>query len=215
MAGLRHRLGRWRAVVRAYARELPWLARMPAHVRSFYVRAVWTAWRTGDNYSLAVATRPHDVSMLVRLAHGHDSVIELGTATAWTAVALAIADDRRRVRSYDPEIRPERDRYLALAGSARDRIVLRAERAEQAHPEPRSAGLVFIDCAHDRETTRDAFRAFEPAVRPGGAVAFHDYGHPLYPGVREAVEELGLRGDVRGGMFIWARPAERPTPLSS
>jgi predicted O-methyltransferase YrrM len=178
---------------------------MPASVAAFYVRAVWTAWRTGDYYSLAVATRPQDVSSLLRLAEGQDDVVELGTATAWTSVALAIADDRRRVRSYDPEVRPERERYLRLAGAARERIALLSQRAEQAQPEPESTGLVFIDCAHDCETTRDAYRAFEPAVRPGGAIAFHDYGHPRYPGVLDAVRELGLHGEVSGGMFIWRK----------
>jgi hypothetical protein len=206
MRELRHKLGHWRGIARSFAREVPWLARMPANVAAFYLRAVWTAWRSGDTYSFAVSTRPQDVSTLLRLAEGHDHVIELGTATGWTAVAFAIADDRRRVRSYDPEVRPERDRYLALAGPALDRIELRAERAEHAAAEPASAGLVFIDCAHDRETTRDAFRAFEPAVQPGGAVAFHDYGHPRFRGVFEAVEELGLRGVVSGGMFIWRKP---------
>jgi hypothetical protein len=210
MGNLRRRLGRWLAIARAYAREVPWLFRVPARVARFYLRAVWTAWRTGDTYSLAVATRPQDVSALLRLADGHEEVVELGTATGWTAVALAIADDRRRVRSYDPEIRPERERYLALAGPARERIELHARRAEHVRAEPESTGLVFIDCAHDRETTRDAYRAFEPAVRPGGAIAFHDYGHPLYPGVFEAVHELGLQGEVSGGMFIW-----RKTPLDA
>ncbi len=120
-------------------------------------------------------------------------------------MALAIADKSRRVRSYDPEVRPERERYLRLAGTARERIDLLTERAEQMEPEPHSTWLVFIDCAHDRETTRDAYRAFEPAVRPGGAIAFHDYGHPRYPGVSDAIQELGLHGEVRGGTFIWRK----------
>lgn len=206
MRELRHKLGRWRAIARAFLRELPWLAKLPANVAVFYLRAVWTAWRSGDTYSLIVSTRPQDASTLLRLAEGHDRVIELGTATGWTTAAFAIADERRRVESYDPEVRPERERYLALAGAARARIELHQERAERAAPEPASAGLVFIDCAHDRETTRDAFRTFEPAVRPGGAVAFHDYGHPRFRGVFQAVEELGLRGVVSGGMFIWRKP---------
>jgi predicted O-methyltransferase YrrM len=203
---LKHKLGHWRAIARSLLREVPFLRRMPPHVAAFYLRAVWTAWRSGDTYSLKVSTRPEDVATLLRLAEGHDRVIELGTATGWTSVAFAISDDRRRVRSYDPEIRPERERYIALAGPARERIELQQQRAEEATPEPGSAGLLFIDCAHDRETTRDAFRAFEAAVQPGGAVAFHDYGHPRYPGVFQAVEELGLRGVTSGGMFIWRKP---------
>jgi hypothetical protein len=41
----------------------------------------------------------------------------------------------------------------------------------------------------------------------GGVIAFHDFDHPDYPGVREAVEELGLTGEVRGGVFVWRKPA--------
>ena len=34
--------------------------------------------------------------------------------------------------------------------------------------------FLFIDCAHDCETTAAAFRAWETAVASGGVVAFHD-----------------------------------------
>jgi hypothetical protein len=44
-------------------------------------------------------------------------------------------------------------------------------------------------------------------VAPGGVAAFHDYGHPEYPGVREAVAELGLEGREEGGLFVWRQPA--------
>jgi hypothetical protein len=37
-------------------------------------------------------------------------------------------------------------------------------------------------------------------------VAFHDYGHPAHPGVAQAVADLGLEGDVRGGTFVWRAP---------
>jgi hypothetical protein len=33
-------------------------------------------------------------------------------------------------------------------------------------------------------------------------VVFDDVTHPEYPGVREALRELGLQGDVRDGLFI-------------
>ena len=192
--------------VRPLARLLASTRALPPRAALFQARAMLRAARLRDDWALQSSTRPADVGELIRLARGRRNAVELGTATGWTSVAFAIADERRRVRSYDPEVRPERERYIALAGPARERIELEQQRAEEARPEPRSAGLLFIDCAHDRETTRDAFRAFEAAVQPGGAVAFHDYGHPRYPGVFQAVEELGLRGVVSGGMFIWRKP---------
>jgi hypothetical protein len=42
------------------------------------------------------------------------------------------------------------------------------------------------------------------AAGPAGAiVVFHDYDEPAYPGVTEAVRELGLPGEVFGHLFAW------------
>jgi predicted O-methyltransferase YrrM len=198
MRGWRSRLRR----LRAAARELSWLRAVPWPVARFYLRAWLTALRTRDRFTIDSATRPSDVAALLALARGHAVAVELGTGTAWTTVALALADAGRRVESYDPVVRPERERYLALAPAARERIALHAAPAQDARPQPGSVGFLFIDCAHDRETTVAAYRAWAAAVAPGGVVAFHDYDHPRYPGVSEAVRELGLRGQVRGGVFV-------------
>lgn len=208
MGGLRHRLGSRRRQAATMARELRRLRALPPRVGLFYVRAWLAALRSRDRFTLDSASRPSDVATLLALARGHAATVELGTGTAWTAIALALADDRRRVVSYDPVVRPQRERYLALApGQAQARIDLHDDAAEAVQPEPASVGFLFIDCAHDRETTAAAFRAWEAAIRPGGVVAFHDYDHPVYPGVREAVEELGLRGTTDGGVFVWRKPA--------
>jgi len=197
-----------RRQARALAREAVELHALPPRVAAFYARAWWTAVRSGDGYSLVVVARPADVATLLALAKGHRSVVELGTATGWTTAALALADDHRHVASYDPAVRPERERYLGLLHPRdRARISLHQVPAQNVRPEPASVGFVFIDCAHDRQTTADAFRAWEPAVVWGGVIAFHDFDHPDYPGVREAVEELGLAGEVRGGVFVWRKPA--------
>jgi hypothetical protein len=34
-------------------------------------------------------------------------------------------------------------------------------------------------------------------------VVLHDYGHPDFPGVAEAVDELGLEGEATGGIFAF------------
>jgi len=46
-------------------------------------------------------------------------------------------------------------------------------------------------------------RAWRAALIPGAVVAFHDYGHPEHPGVRDAIPELGLAGAETNGIFIW------------
>jgi predicted O-methyltransferase YrrM len=191
---------------RGFAVQGRHLVGMPPRVAAFYLRAFWTAVRTRDGYTSVIATRPEDGRQLLDLARGRRSVVELGTGTAWTTVAFALADPGRRVVSYDPAAHPQRERYLALAGSeARARIKLRQALGQTAAPQPGTVDFLFIDCAHDRVSTADSFRAWEPAIVPGGVVAFHDYDHPEFPGVRDAVEELQLRGEVRGGVFVWRK----------
>lgn len=169
----------------------------------FYFRARRDAARSGDDWSLGSATKPESLALLLRIARGRRTVVEIGTGTAWTTAALALADRERHVVSYDPIVRPERERYLDLSG-ARDRIVLRAEGGEAgpaSGDEP--PDFVFIDGSHEKELTIRTFEAWRERLAPGGAIAFHDYGNELYPGVTEAIRELGLDGDVERDVYIW------------
>jgi hypothetical protein len=45
-------------------------------------------------------------------------------------------------------------------------------------------------------------QAWQPYLRPGAPMIFDDYGHSDYPGVRDAIDELGLEGEQRGELFI-------------
>jgi len=50
--------------------------------------------------------------------------------------------------------------------------------------------MVFIDGDHRYDTVvKDIKRAYE-LLRPGGLICGHDYDHPSWPGVRQAVTEL-------------------------
>src|SRR5215213_6349414 len=189
VARVRHRKRQAHAV----AKEARHLRAMPPRVAAFYLRAWVTLMRTRDGWSSIAVTRPSDVVRLLALARGRRAAVELGTGTAWTTTALALADDQRHVVSYDPVARQERERYLALVPpDVRARIELHTAPAQHVAPPPDSVDFLFIDTEHDHITTTASFRAWEPALRPGAVVAFHDYGHPLYPGVAQAVAQLGL-----------------------
>jgi predicted O-methyltransferase YrrM len=183
---------------------------LPPSVAWFRWRAMRLARRVGDEFSLVSVTRADELGRLLELARGRHEVVELGTGTAWTAIALALADRQQRVVTYDPTLRAEREHYLALAGSARERIALVAEPGESG-PRPGSAPveLLFVDSSHEREATLAEFAAWRAALAPGAVVAFHDYDEPAYPGVTEAVRELGLEGEVFGHLFVWRSPITR------
>ncbi len=180
---------------------------LPVPVAVFFLRARGRARRRRDRFSLGSAARPSELAALLALAGGRRAIVELGTGTGWTAAALAVADDRRRVISYDPTERPERAGYLRLAGPAAGRVHLRAlpDDAGPSDGDP-PVELLFIDSSHEREATVRAFGAWSAALAPGAVVVFHDYGHPGYPGVAAAVADLGLAGEREGGLFVWRAP---------
>jgi predicted O-methyltransferase YrrM len=178
---------------------------LPPRVAWFYFRARHGAARAGDDWSLESATKPESLSLLLRLARGRRAVVEIGTGTAWTTAALALADRRRRIVSYDPFVRPERDRYLELAGRDASARIELIESGGEVGPPPEGPApdFVFVDGSHERELTIRTFEAWRDALAPGGVIAFHDYGNELYPGVTEAIEQLGLEGRVERDVFVW------------
>src|SRR4051812_32016282 len=108
---------------RSLARLLASTRALPPRAAAFQGRAMLRAWRLGDEWALQSSTRPRDVAELLRLARGRHVVVELGTATGWTAGALVLADGARRLASYDPVVREHRDAYLGLLpATARARL---------------------------------------------------------------------------------------------
>jgi predicted O-methyltransferase YrrM len=183
-------------------RALPWRA------AAFQARAMLRAARLGDDWALLSSTRPADVAELLRLGHGRRNAVELGTATGWTAGALLLADPQRRLTSFDPVVREHRDAYLALLPSgARERLELVQAPGHEARGE--GVELMFVDSSHDRDATVAEVRAWQPRLAPGALVVLHDYGNPAYPGVAEAVAELGLDGRPHAGLYLWDAP---PSP---
>jgi cephalosporin hydroxylase len=85
----------------------------------------------------------------------------------------------------DPEVRA-RIEYVAAPGAF----------------SPRPVELLYIDSTHDRADALREFEAWRPMLRGGAMVVFDDYAHPEFPGVREAVGQLGLDGWEQDGLFV-------------
>lgn len=186
-------------------------ASLPPSVVRFHARALRMALAQGDDFTLRSAAEPRQLAVLLRLARGRRRIVEIGTATGWTAAAFALADPARAVVSCDPVGQPGRDGYLRLLPpSALARIALvRASGVDAARiADGPAVELLFIDASHERAATIGEWRAWRPRLAPGALVVFHDYGHPGFPGVAQAVEDLGLTGRRRDGMFVWQAPRD-------
>ena len=179
------------------------LLRLPPRAAVFYGRALGRALRTGDQWSIDVGARPRELARLVELAEGRRRVVEIGTGSGWTAIALALADRGRSVWSYDVVRHPGCPGYMRLVGpDVRARLQLRLLPADA----PDQADMVFIDSSHEYDETMSTFRAWRERLSPGGVVAFHDYGDRQYPDVEAVVRDLGLDGEVHGSLFVWHGP---------
>jgi len=196
------------AGLRPLARRAVGLAGLPPSIVAFQLRAMRLAVRRDDAFALSAATRPADLGALLRLARGRRFVVELGTATAWTAVSLALADRLRRVWSFDPVVQAHRDAYVALAGPAvSERVSFFARPGvEGAALVEDPVELLFVDSTHERDDTLAEWEAWRPRLARGAVVVFHDYGNPAFPGVEQAVRALRLDGTDHAGMYVWHAP---------
>ncbi|HVF78083.1 MAG TPA: class I SAM-dependent methyltransferase [Solirubrobacteraceae bacterium] len=182
------------------------LAQLPRPVAGFWLRAMRRAQADHDTWSIDVACRPAELRVLLDTLAGAQRVAEIGTAAAWTTCCLTLAQPGREVRSWDVEAHPERERYLRLlSAEQRARVHLHDRPGGSGPADPPPVDAVFIDSSHEYDETVSTFRTWEPALAPGGIVAFHDWQDDAYPGVTEAVRDLGLQGEGRGHLFVWRK----------
>lgn len=59
---------------------------------------------------------------------------------------------------------------------------------------PRPVGLLYVDGDHTKEGARRDIESWAPHLVPGAVIAVDDYGHPDWPGVGQAVDELVAEG---------------------
>src|ERR1700730_5371350 len=91
------RVGKFATAVRGELRFALSVRVLPARVAVFLSRARRRARRGGDDFSLESAARPTELAELLKLAGDRRRVVELGTGTGWSAIALALAQPTRKV----------------------------------------------------------------------------------------------------------------------
>lgn len=197
---------------RQFVRDLV-LARgvgLSPRVALFYARACRIARQVPDEFTLVAMTRADDLARLLVRARGSCRIVEIGTGSGTTSIALALDDRERLVWSYDVKPpRAERELFLRLAPAAvRRRITFLHEPGAEPSSAPASVDFVYIDGSHQREDTAATFRVWEPQLVPRATVAFHDYGRN-WPGVAQAIDDLGLDGEVDGLLFVWRNQGAR------
>jgi predicted O-methyltransferase YrrM len=184
------------------------LRALPPRVAVFQWRAWRLAFREGDGFSVVSPVRPANLAVLLEVSRGRTHAAELGTGTAWTSISLLLSDPARELVSYDPYERPERELYLGLVDpELRRRLRFVHAPGSDGPPDDSRFDLLYIDSSHECEDTVREVEAWRPALAPGALIVFDDFDHPGYPGVRQAIAELGLAGEQRANMFVHRVPA--------
>ena len=139
--------------------------------------------------------------LLARLARDR-RVLELGSYLGLSTVWMArVAASVVAVDTFDGRATglPLEDTYEAFCANLRrhgvaDRVRAIRSETREALPALASEGMafdvIFIDAAHDAASVAADFAEARRLLRPGGMVAFHDYGAAKELGVKEVVDRL-------------------------
>ena len=176
---------------------------LPSPIRQFRRRAISLALRSGDIMGIRYTLPTRELRILLDLTERRRRIVEIGTGWGWTAATLVLAHPACTVETYDPVVKPLRSEYFELIPEeARARIELVQARGEDATPPDRQVDALFIDDAHDTAEIVATVSRWLPSLASDAIVVFDDFGEAYYPGVRAAVDELGLSGYPRGRYFV-------------
>jgi predicted O-methyltransferase YrrM len=163
------------------------------------------------------AVTEEEARALAELAAGQD-VLEMGAYHGFSTIVLASVASR--VTSVDwhggdvhAGMGPSRDLFTAnlLRYDVLDHVDVRVGRFADVLPVLADEGALFdglfLDAQHDAASVSADLDLALPLVRPGGFIAFHDYGrgpatgHPDFAVTEVADERVGITG--RAGHLGW------------
>lgn len=117
--------------------------------------------------------------------------VNVGAGHGTSSLAMAEACPQAEIYSVDSDtwfLKCERDTFM-MAGIKHPHQIHANSHAPDLIFEHK-ADLIFIDADHREEEVRADILKWIQYIRNEGIIAFHDYDHPNYPGVKIAVDEL-------------------------
>lgn len=121
-------------------------------------------------------------------------VIELGVNTGESTVAFleAVAATDGILTSVDqqdlPQTRPMLESY-GLTGRWDFHMMDDIKFIKEVWPKDKLADLIFVDTSHQYHQTKQEIELYEPILRPGGIMVFHDTTS-FYEGVQKPINEF-------------------------
>lgn len=116
-------------------------------------------------------------------------IFEIGTFTGQTAFALN--ENFPDAEIFTLDLDPDHSDELLKGYPEVKRLQGHSMQFNFAHWYG-TCDLVFIDGGHDYETVKADTGTASRLLRPAGAIVWHDFANPAYPGVKRYLEESGL-----------------------
>lgn len=176
-----------------------------------------TTMRPPRYFKQVRAATPDDVMMALAdfaaQVPGDQEIVEIGVFHGRTALQLAWGarqGQRAHVtaidlwdmpgNTYGPPFTEESTRrwahhHVRNLGYSRDITLVQGFSHDvAARYEGLPVGLLFVDGDHSKQGARRDIESWAPHLAPGARIAVDDYGHPDWPGVKQAVDELVAEG---------------------
>lgn len=141
---------------------------------------------------------PNELEKLTELAANCD-VLEVGSFKGLSAFCMAISAksvycvDTFRANSAGqfqlPDLTTFDDFKRATSKFANITYFIGSS-AEAAAVNTGVYDMIFIDAMHTYEEVKEDINRWWKFLKPGGTMAFHDYGHSDFPGVKQAIDEV-------------------------
>jgi hypothetical protein len=214
-AALAHDVAAVRALRAGLPEERPARPRVSGPTRTSRGRI--TAMRTPRFFKRVRGATPDDILITLadfatQVSPEHE-IVELGVFQGRSALQLAwgarqglgahvtgVDPWALEGNVYDPPFTDDGSRRWALhwvqsLGYSRDISLINAFSHDVAATwQGKPVGLLYVDGDHTKEGARRDIVAWAPHLAEGARIAVDDYGHPDWPGVGEAVDELVAEG---------------------
>ena len=144
----------------------------------------------------------HGLDYELRDVDGPVRMAELGVATAMTSNFLMDLFPQLHMTLVD--IQPYPDIVdLVRRHPTRVKFCHGTTAATASQVPDNSLDLIFIDAQHTYENVNEDIRNWAPKLKDTGIMGGHDLYDRVYPGVRKAVEEIGVPYESGPGHTWW------------
>jgi predicted O-methyltransferase YrrM len=125
-------------------------------------------------------------------------VVNIGAGFGTSALTIVEARADAFVFSIDICERPDEETHLRQAGLwDQHRVVRILGRSQDVGARwPGTVAMVFVDGDHTYIGVFNDATIWLPCIRPGGIIAFHDYGYPALPSVAWGVDAVMANYEV-------------------